>query len=152
MSDPHHRDAKPQDRCRARRARRCCVWADRTEGTIGGGTLEWEAMAEARAMLADGRQQPQCTIPLGPALGQCCGGSVTPGCGNAGGGDDTTRSAVRCGFTGRAMWAAPLSMSWRRCPILTITWVDTGADRFPETDVTTLVATDPALSRQTCPG
>ena len=47
------------------------VWADRIEGTIGGGALEWDAMAEARRMLADGRTQHRATIPLGPALGQC---------------------------------------------------------------------------------
>ncbi|MEL6685952.1 MAG: XdhC family protein, partial [Pseudomonadota bacterium] len=32
------------------------VWPDRTQGTIGGGTLEWQAMAEARRMLQEGRK------------------------------------------------------------------------------------------------
>ncbi|MEM8537031.1 MAG: XdhC family protein, partial [Pseudomonadota bacterium] len=53
------------------------VWPDRIDGTIGGGRLEWDAMAEARRMLADGRKRHQAQIPLGPALGQCCGGAVT---------------------------------------------------------------------------
>ena len=53
------------------------VWADRTEGTIGGGALEWQAMRTAREMLAKGQTFQQMTIPLGPGLGQCCGGSVT---------------------------------------------------------------------------
>ncbi len=55
------------------------VWDDRTEGTIGGGALEWEAMAEARRMLRDGGAARERVLPLGPTLGQCCGGSVTLG-------------------------------------------------------------------------
>ena len=53
------------------------VGPDSTEGTIGGGALEWQAMARARAMLAEGRVAARETVALGPALGQCCGGSVT---------------------------------------------------------------------------
>ncbi|QUS37052.1 xanthine dehydrogenase accessory protein XdhC [Falsirhodobacter algicola] len=49
------------------------VWADGTEGTIGGGALEWEAIALARA----GRAPRLARTPLGPRLGQCCGGAVT---------------------------------------------------------------------------
>ena len=45
-------------------------------GTIGGGTLEHEAIAQARAMLADGTARARRAVPLGPALGQCCGGHV----------------------------------------------------------------------------
>ena len=56
---------------------RMLVRADGTIGTIGGGALEWQAMRDARAMLADGRTHLTRTIPLGPGLGQCCGGSVT---------------------------------------------------------------------------
>lgn len=45
--------------------------------TIGGGHLEWKAIAAARQMLEEG--EPCCRIeryPLGPGLGQCCGGVV----------------------------------------------------------------------------
>jgi len=46
-------------------------------GTIGGGRLEYEAIAAARAALAGGRRQAQFRDwPLGPNLGQCCGGMV----------------------------------------------------------------------------
>ena len=46
-------------------------------GTIGGGALEWEAIAAARAMLQQGRGPAQRRDwPLGPDLGQCCGGVV----------------------------------------------------------------------------
>ena len=52
------------------------VTEDRTFGTIGGGALEHQAIARARAVLA-GAPPAIATIPLGPSLGQCCGGSVT---------------------------------------------------------------------------
>jgi xanthine dehydrogenase accessory factor len=46
-------------------------------GTIGGGRLEFEAIAAARATLAKGRGQAEFrNWPLGPNLGQCCGGRV----------------------------------------------------------------------------
>lgn len=52
------------------------VWQAGQSGTVGGGALEWEAAAQARAILAAGGQHVQ-RLPLGPALGQCCGGAVT---------------------------------------------------------------------------
>lgn len=53
------------------------VWSDGQSGTIGGGELEFRAIAKSREMLATGRSRMHQTLPLGPALGQCCGGSVT---------------------------------------------------------------------------
>ncbi len=53
------------------------VWHTGQAGTIGGGTLEFAASQRARAMLAPDSKSMQRTEPLGPALGQCCGGSVT---------------------------------------------------------------------------
>lgn len=53
------------------------VWAGGSAGTVGGGALEWQAMAEARAMIAAGAPPRIARIPLGPTLGQCCGGAVT---------------------------------------------------------------------------
>jgi len=52
------------------------VTSTTTEGTIGGGALEFEAIARARRTLRSGTD---CLdrVPLGPSLGQCCGGSVT---------------------------------------------------------------------------
>ena len=52
------------------------VWADGFDGTIGGGALEWRALAVARDVLAEGAPR-SLRLPLGPSLGQCCGGSVT---------------------------------------------------------------------------
>ena len=45
-------------------------------GTIGGGHLEWLAAEHARAMLASGTPESRERYPLGPKLGQCCGGVV----------------------------------------------------------------------------
>jgi xanthine dehydrogenase accessory factor len=46
-------------------------------GTIGGGRLEYEAIAAARTALSAGRGKAQIRDwPLGPNLGQCCGGMV----------------------------------------------------------------------------
>ena len=57
---------------------RMLVDADTIEGTIGGGNLEWRAIATARRMLADPRHRPDDeTFSLGASLGQCCGGAVT---------------------------------------------------------------------------
>ena len=118
------------------------VWPDRTEGTIGGGALEWQAMAHARAMLAEDRAKDALTLPLGPALGQCCGGSVSLDFAVADNLDRPHGAPLwiwGAGHVGRALVGvmAPL-------PDWEITWVDTAADRFPpDAPVTTLVAADP---------
>jgi xanthine dehydrogenase accessory factor len=49
----------------------------RFTGTIGGGALEWGALAEAQALLARGDAAVTLDRALGPDLGQCCGGRVT---------------------------------------------------------------------------
>jgi len=46
-------------------------------GTIGGGQLEFEALNAARASLAQASETRTRRFPLGPELGQCCGGVVT---------------------------------------------------------------------------
>ncbi len=46
-------------------------------GTIGGGALEWQAIAQARDDLTRGSPLTRLARhALGPELGQCCGGSV----------------------------------------------------------------------------
>ena len=55
------------------------VFADDIVGTIGGGHLEYDAIARARALLggADPVDVPaSLRVALGPSLGQCCGGVV----------------------------------------------------------------------------
>jgi xanthine dehydrogenase accessory factor len=47
-------------------------------GTIGGGRLEYETLAIAEAALSAEKSGASVHVwPLGPNLGQCCGGSVT---------------------------------------------------------------------------
>jgi xanthine dehydrogenase accessory factor len=53
------------------------VMADRIVGTIGGGELEWRMIAKAREMIAGGEERATIDLPLGPELGQCCGGRVS---------------------------------------------------------------------------
>jgi xanthine dehydrogenase accessory factor len=56
---------------------RMLVSAVQAIGTIGGGHLEFKALATARAMLAARDAPPRREhYALGPALGQCCGGAV----------------------------------------------------------------------------
>ena len=58
---------------------RMIVTANEAFGSIGGGNLEFEATAHARGLLAQGGSPWQEHRPysLGPALNQCCGGTVT---------------------------------------------------------------------------
>ena len=56
------------------------VFSDDFLGTIGGGHLEFEALAQARQYLRDPDHLPalpiEKRIALGPSLGQCCGGAL----------------------------------------------------------------------------
>jgi xanthine dehydrogenase accessory factor len=55
-------------------------------GTIGGGALEHMVIARARQVLRDGIAADAMDVPLGPEIGQCCGGRVEValrGCGPA---------------------------------------------------------------------
>jgi xanthine dehydrogenase accessory factor len=56
-----------------------CMLVGRGEGvsgTIGGGHLEWKAIAIAREMLEHGERGRLDRLSLGATLGQCCGGVV----------------------------------------------------------------------------
>ena len=56
------------------------VSADAVAGTIGGGQLEFQAIAAARTQLSTGPSGPSVPVvrhlALGPTLGQCCGGAL----------------------------------------------------------------------------
>lgn len=61
---------------------RMLVATDAVLGTIGGGHLEWQAVAAARRWLAEAdggapAEPVHQRIALGPTLGQCCGGALT---------------------------------------------------------------------------
>lgn len=56
---------------------RMWVGSDFIVDTVGGGHLEWKAIAQARQMLEQPKPGPRLErYPLGPGLGQCCGGVV----------------------------------------------------------------------------
>lgn len=143
------------------------VTADGICGTIGGGALEHRAIATARRILAAQGPERHETIPLGPGLGQCCGGAVTlhytyqtraidadPASGDAPGpqGGNGVRKNLwlwGAGHVGRAMV--------RHCPAdaVDVTWVDTAPERFPATvpaHVTVLFAADMPLLASRAPG
>jgi xanthine dehydrogenase accessory factor len=45
-------------------------------GTVGGGQLEYMAIDQARRALRLGGRADDMNVPLGPEIGQCCGGRV----------------------------------------------------------------------------
>lgn len=110
-------------------------------GTIGGGNLEFQCIARARAILHDGGGEPLVQdFPLGPALGQCCGGharvlfeAVRP---------PSWRIALfGAGHVGRALVTLLGTMACR------VTWIDPRAEAFPAAlpaHVARCVAADPA--------
>lgn len=120
------------------------VWADNLDGTIGGGALEWEATRIAREMLANGAIQTRHVMPLGPDLGQCCGGVVTL---------DFIRNAPADEFMANPLWIWGAGHVGRAIASVVapfedrqITVVDVAADRFPDAlpaTVQPLVAVDP---------
>lgn len=115
------------------------VFADALVGTIGGGHLEYDAIARARALLAgeSEREAETLRVALGPSLGQCCGGVVHL-CFERVGAGDAALLAARLGqaaltpvalfgggHVGHALVRvlAPLPFS--------LTWIDSRDDIFP---------------------
>jgi xanthine dehydrogenase accessory protein XdhC len=117
------------------------VTTERSFGTIGGGRLEWEGLAQARKLLASGAMQSRIELPLGPAVGQCCGGHVGLRLRRAGAAElaglEAAEAAVHAaqplvllfgaGHVGRALATAlaPLPLRLR--------WIDGRAGEFPAT-------------------
>ncbi len=60
-------------------------------GTVGGGHLEYMAIDEARVLLAKPGETKLLDVPLGPEIGQCCGGRVKLTIAQV---DDTTRAEL----------------------------------------------------------
>lgn len=121
------------------------VFAAGQDGTIGGGALEWEAAKVARQMLVDGAVAQRKIMPLGPDLGQCCGGTVTLDFAVA----EQTDSFVEAplwiwgaGHVGQAIAQVMAPFHDRQ-----ITVVDTTVARMPDLPdgVAPLVAADPLL-------
>ena len=102
------------------------VSAERTVNTIGGGQLEHDAIQTARDLLLQGRDQQQIMdYPLGPKLGQCCGGRVhllyecfAP-------------SAVEIALFGAGHVGRALTSILAQLPVR-LRWIDSRADEFPD--------------------
>jgi xanthine dehydrogenase accessory factor len=121
-------------------------------GTVGGGHLELKAIARARDMLSTNERAPHTEhFPLGPALGQCCGGAVTLGYDVL----DATSLArwpgaaplfhlqlYGAGHVGRAIATLLATLDTR------VDWIDEREAEFPAT--TTLGTTWPKHVRQVC--
>ncbi len=100
------------------------VSAGRIFGTIGGGRLEHAAVGIAREMLGGAGGPVTRDFPLGPALGQCCGGHVS-----------LLFEPVRppswevalfgAGHVGRAVASLLATLPCR------LTWIDARAEEFP---------------------
>lgn len=111
-------------------------------GTIGGGALEYRAIKTARQILADGGAEQTETIPLGPNLGQCCGGAVTLTYTYEKRMTDIVPPAVHrieaAPLNPRFLWVWGAGHVGRQLiqqghpQAFKITWVDSSPDRFPE--------------------
>jgi xanthine dehydrogenase accessory factor len=112
------------------------VFADTIVGTIGGGHLELDAIAEARRRLAGGTGEPIVRQALGPSLGQCCGGVVhlrfeRVGASDAAAlhgklrGDDTPLALFGGGHVGKALVNVLGTLPFA------VTWIDSRDEIFP---------------------
>ena len=124
-------------------------------GTIGGGALEWETVADVLAILR-GADRPLTRVrSLGPDLGQCCGGRVTTRIALFTAADRAavdaraereaeTRTPVLlfgAGHVGRALVLALAPLPFQ------VRWIDSRPDAFPErgpSNVTPVHAESPA--------
>jgi xanthine dehydrogenase accessory factor len=116
------------------------VTGAKSHGTIGGGSLEWEAIQRARALLASDGECATMKLPLGPELGQCCGGFVTlrlqranqAVCARLEALEERERRDLPlvllfgAGHVGKAVANALAPLPLR------VRWIDSRADAFPE--------------------
>lgn len=116
------------------------VTQDSLFGTIGGGNLEFACIDAARELLESGGGPLLRAFPLGPALGQCCGGHVTvlfePVLPAA-----RTLALFGAGHVGRALVHVLHDLP------LKIMWCDSRPDAFPAPcppHVSQVIAADPA--------
>jgi len=134
---------------------RMLVSATQVCGTVGGGRLEFEAILAARTLIETGEAARDMAVPLGAAIGQCCGGHVALRLERAGPGfpEELARleAAERArfpavylfgaGHTGKAIARALALLPLR------LTWIDNRASEFPETvaeGVATIITARPA--------
>lgn len=116
------------------------VTVDSAVDTIGGGQLEFDAIEKSRELLLLGENRQQLEdYPLGPKLGQCCGGRVTLlfECFAA---TAPVLALFGAGHVGRALVTILAQLP------LQVRWIDSRADEFPESipaGIKKIVAADP---------
>jgi xanthine dehydrogenase accessory factor len=116
------------------------VFAGRVLGTVGGGHLEHESIALARAALGGAALDAERRFALGPSLGQCCGGVMHLGferiepaavdavCARLAAEHDARRMPVALfggGHVGRAIVRALAPLPVR------VQWIDSRDEIFP---------------------
>lgn len=111
------------------------VTAGGLTGTVGGGHLEFDAIARARAALAGDALEAEVRYPLGPSLGQCCGGVVWLRFERVEAGEDLTERLPRPPLRPLAVFGAghvgqALARMARELP-LALHWVDSREGQFP---------------------
>lgn len=114
---------------------RMLVGAKACVGTVGGGHLELKAIEQARRLLDGGALAQQVRYPLGPALGQCCGGVVTLGFSRLTAETLATWPAEAARFHLQLYGAGHVGRAIARLlanlPV-TVDWIDERDDGFPE--------------------
>ena len=141
---------------------RMLVGAKGATGTIGGGRLEFEAIAAARRLIQSEVARDEMEIPLGPAIGQCCGGRVTVRLERADRGileriarlESDERDALPwvylfgAGHVGKAIARALAPLPLR------LLWLDSRNEEFPEIlpdGVERMVTADPVARMRNAP-
>ncbi len=116
------------------------ITADGIYDTIGGGHLEYKTIALAQELLADeNRLQHIEHFPLGPSLGQCCGGSTSI-LFERFAGSRVNIMLFGAGHVGRALAGILAGLPCR------VQWVDPREDQFPTPmagNITPLVSEEP---------
>ena len=111
------------------------VAAEAVAGTVGGGHLEFDAIARARAALAGGELAEEVRYPLGPSLGQCCGGVVWLRFERVAAGEDLAARLPQpllrpVAVFGAGHVGAALARMARELP-LALHWIDSREAQFP---------------------
>ncbi len=104
-------------------------------GTVGGGHLEFDAIARARAALSGGGLDDEVRYPLGPSLGQCCGGVVWLQFRRVAAGEDVARLLPELAGRPLALFGAghvgqAIAHIARDLP-LALHWIDSREAQFP---------------------
>jgi xanthine dehydrogenase accessory factor len=112
------------------------VTADGITGTVGGGHLEFDAIARARRALEGEALQAEVRYPLGPSLGQCCGGVVWLAFEHVAAGEDLAARLPQLALRPLALFGAghvgqAIAHIARDLP-LALQWIDSRENQFPE--------------------